>query len=560
MCEIMVNGSVLKQAIISGANNICSQCDRINDLNIFPVPDGDTGTNMSMTISAAVTALEALDSKATVGEVAKATASAMLRGARGNSGVILSLLFRGFAKGLEGKEEASAKDFVKALGLGVDAAYKAVMKPTEGTILTVAREAFEESAKVVKRISDPAQIFEYICDAAEDSLNRTPELLPVLKKAGVVDAGGKGLLVIFEGMLSVIRDGKVIENTGKEINENTESEDAFRSAAAEFDEVINFTYCTEFIVGRDAEIKTPVEDLRAYLETIGDCVVVVDDEEIIKVHVHTEDPGNALQKGLGYGQLLTVKVENMKQQHENAKAENSKKKAKKKLKPQAPTEEMGFVAVAAGDGLEALFKDLGCNTVVSGGQTMNPSTDDIYAAVMATPAKTVFVLPNNKNIIMAAEQTAKIVEDREVIILPTKTIPQGITAMLAFDPDSDAVINRGAMRDAFRTVSTGQVTFAARDSEFGMKKINEGDIIALDNGKLTVSEKTPLKALMKLAKTMIDKNATFVTLIYGEGISDADAEEALAKLEEKYGNDVDINLVNGGQPVYYYILGIEKEQ
>ena len=555
----MVNGAILKQAIISGANNICSQCDRINDLNIFPVPDGDTGTNMSMTISAAVKALEALDSD-NAGEVAKATASAMLRGARGNSGVILSLLFRGFAKGLEGKAEATGKDLAKALGLGVDAAYKAVMKPTEGTILTVAREAFEESAKVIRKTNDPAEVFEVIVEAAEESLNRTPELLPVLKKAGVVDAGGKGLLVIFEGMLSVLRDGVMIENTGKEINESTESEDAFRSAAAEFDEVINFTYCTEFIVGRDAEVTTPVEDLRAYLETIGDCVVVVDDEEIIKVHVHTEDPGNALQKGLGYGQLLTVKVENMKQQHENAKAENNKKKAKKKLKPQEPTEEMGFVAVAAGDGLEALFTDLGCNNVVSGGQSMNPSTDDIYAAVMATPAKTVFVLPNNKNIIMAAEQTAKIVEDREVVILPTKTIPQGITAMLAFDPDSDAFMNKNAMQEAFSTVSTGQVTFAARDSEFGMKKIKEGDIIALDNGKLTVSDKTPNKALMKLAKNMIDKDATFVTLIYGEGISEDEANEALAELEAKFGNNVDINLVEGGQPVYYYILGIEKEQ
>lgn len=556
----MVNGAILKQAIISGANNICSQCDRINDLNIFPVPDGDTGTNMSMTISAAVKALEAVDSD-NAGEVAKVTASAMLRGARGNSGVILSLLFRGFSKGLEGKSEATGKDLVKALGLGVDAAYKAVMKPTEGTILTVAREAFEEGAKAVKNSNDPAEVFQVIRNAAEESLNKTPELLPVLKKAGVVDAGGKGLLVIFDGMLSVFRDGVVLENTGTSYDPSDTSDDAFRSAAAEFDEVINFTYCTEFIVGRDAEITTPVEDLRAYLETIGDCVVVVDDEEIIKVHVHTEQPGNALQKGLTYGQLLTVKVENMKQQHENAKSENDKKKAKKKaLKPQEPSEDIGFVAVAAGEGLEALFTDLGCNNVVSGGQSMNPSTDDIYAAVMATPAKTVFVLPNNKNIIMAAEQTAKIVEDREVIILPTKTIPQGITAMLAFDPDADTVINKGAMQDAFSTVSTGQVTFAARDSEFGMKKIKEGDIIALDNGKLTVSDKTPNKALMKLAKNMIDKSATFVTLIYGEGVSEEEAQEALDELESKFGKDIDINLVNGGQPVYYYILGIEKEQ
>ncbi len=555
----MLTGSMLKQAVISGANNICSQKERINDLNIFPVPDGDTGTNMSMTISEAVKAVSSCESD-NAGEVAKVIASAMLRGARGNSGVILSLLFRGFAKGLEGKETATGKDLVKALGLGVDAAYKAVMKPTEGTILTVAREAFEEGAKIVKKTQDPAEVWAGVCEAADESLQRTPELLPVLKKAGVVDAGGKGLLVIFEGMLSYIKDGVMIEYTASQSTSETSDDDAFRSAAAEFDEVINFTYCTEFIVGRDASITTSPLKLRAYLETIGDCVVVVDDEEIIKVHVHTEDPGKALQRGLQYGQLLTVKVENMRQQHEQAKAENDKRQSKKKLEVAEPTEEIGFVAVASGDGLTTLFTDLGCNQVVSGGQSMNPSTDDIYEAVMATPAKTVFVLPNNKNIIMAAEQTAKIVEDREVIILPTKTIPQGITAMLAFDPDSDAIINKGAMQDAFTNVSTGQITFAARDSEFGMKKIKEGDIIGLDNGKLTVADKSPKKALLKLAKSMITKESEFVTLIYGAGISEQDASEVYDELVLKYGNDVDINLINGGQPIYYYILGIESAQ
>ncbi len=551
----MLTGSMLKQAIISGANNICSQKERINDLNIFPVPDGDTGTNMSMTITAAITALNDCDSD-NAGEVAKVVASAMLRGARGNSGVILSLLFRGFAKGLEGKAEASGKDLVKALGIGVDAAYKAVMKPTEGTILTVAREAFEEGAKAVKKVTDPAKVWSIVCKAASESLDRTPELLPVLKKAGVVDAGGKGLLVIFEGMLSYIKNGKMIEYAEADFSSADTSDDTFRNAAAEFDEVINFTYCTEFIVGRDASITTSPLKLRAYLETIGDCVVVVDDEEIIKVHVHTEDPGKALQRGLQYGQLLTVKVENMRQQHEQQKASNSKSKSK--LEVAAPEEEIGFVSVASGDGLTTLFKDLGCTHVVSGGQSMNPSTDDIYEAVMATPAKTVFVLPNNKNIIMAAEQTAKIVEDREVIILPTKTIPQGITAMLAYDPDSDAVINKGTMQDAFKSVSTGQVTFAARDSEFGMKKIKEGDIIGLDNGKLTVADKTPKKAILKLAKNMIDKDAEFVTLIYGAGISEKDAQEVYDELALKYGNDVDINMIDGGQPIYYYILGVES--
>ena len=553
----MLTGSMLKQAIISGANNICSQKERINDLNIFPVPDGDTGTNMSMTITAALSALKDCDSD-NAGEVAKVVASAMLRGARGNSGVILSLLFRGFAKGLEGKAEANGKDLVKALGIGVDAAYKAVMKPTEGTILTVAREAFEDGAKLIKKTTDPAKVWSGVCKAASESLDRTPELLPVLKKAGVVDAGGKGLLVIFEGMLSFIKDGKMIEYKEIEFSADASSDEVFRNAAAEFDEVINFTYCTEFIVGRDASVTTSPLKLRAYLETIGDCVVVVDDEEIIKVHVHTEDPGKALQRGLQYGQLLTVKVENMRQQHEQQKADNNSRQAKAKLEVQEPTEDMGFVAVASGDGLTTLFTDLGCTHVVSGGQSMNPSTDDIYEAVMATPAKTVFVLPNNKNIIMAAEQTAKIVEDREVVILPTKTIPQGIAAMLAFDPDSDAVLNKGAMKKAFKNVSTGQITFAARDSEFGMKKIKEGDIIGLDNGKLTVAEKSPKKALLKLAKNMIDKNAEFVTLIYGAGISEQDAQEVYDELILKYGEDVDINMIDGGQPIYYYILSVES--
>ncbi|MBQ4105569.1 MAG: DAK2 domain-containing protein [Clostridia bacterium] len=556
----MLTGSLLKQAIISGANNICSQKERINDLNIFPVPDGDTGTNMSMTISEAVKALSSCDSD-NAGEVAKVVASSMLRGARGNSGVILSLLFRGFSKGLEGKNDATGKDLVKALGLGVDAAYKAVMKPTEGTILTVAREAFEHGAKVIKKTTDPAEVWSAVCTAASESLDRTPELLPVLKKAGVVDAGGKGLLVIFEGMLSVIKDGVMIEYAEQaSASASAGDDDTFRSAAAEFDEVINFTYCTEFIVGRDPEVSTSPLKLRAYLETIGDCVVVVDDEEIIKVHVHTEDPGKALQRGLQYGQLLTVKVENMRQQHEQAKAENEKRQEKKKLEVAAPEEEIGFVAVASGDGLTTLFTDLGCAQVVSGGQSMNPSTDDIYDAVMATPAKTVFVLPNNKNIIMAAEQTAKIVEDREVVILPTKTIPQGITAMLAFDPDSDTFINKTNMTEAFKSVSTGQITFAARDSEFGMKKIKEGEIIGLDNGKLTVAEKSPKKALIKLAKSMINKDSEFVTLIYGAGISEQDAQEVYDELVLKFGKDVDINMINGGQPIYYYILGIESAQ
>ena len=550
----MINGQILKKAIISGANNICSQKNHINDLNIFPVPDGDTGTNMSMTIMAAVKEIEKIDSDE-VGVVAKKTASAMLRGARGNSGVITSLFFRGFSSGLEGKKEASGKDLADALALGVDAAYKAVMKPTEGTMLTVGRMAAEAAVEYATPASDVLDVWEVVCEEAENALNLTPTMLPVLKKAGVVDAGGKGILVIFEGMLSVFKSGVVIEATEEAVSES-EEEDSFRSAAAEFDDDITFTYCTEFIVGRDEEVATEPNELRLFLETIGDCVVVVDDEEIIKVHVHTEQPGDALKKGLEFGSLLTVKVENMKEQHKQAKADNAKK-APKKPKFAEPVEDFGFVAVAAGDGITELFSQLGCAQVVSGGQSMNPSTDDIYDAVMATPAKTVYVLPNNKNIIMAAEQTQAIVEDRKVVIVPTRTIPQGMSAMLAFDPDSSTEINKNNMLEAASNVSTGQVTYAARDSEFGTKKIKEGDIIALENGKLTVTDKSIEKALMKLAKKMIDKDKSFVTLISGCDVDEEDAQNVYEMLCDKFSDDVDITFVNGGQPVYYYILSVE---
>ena len=556
----LINGETLKQAIISGANNISSIKARINDLNIFPVPDGDTGTNMSMTITAAAEALKNAE-PADVSETAHITASAMLRGARGNSGVITSLLFRGISKGLEGKTEASGADLISALGLGVEAAYNAVTKPTEGTILTVARMAYEAGNEALENEQDPAALWEIVCEAAADALELTPTMLPVLKKAGVVDAGGKGILTIFEGMLSVIRDGIVVEYEEEAYESEAADDDWFRSAAAEFDQVINFTYCTEFIVGRDPEVETDPNELRLYLETIGDSIVMVADDEIIKVHVHTEQPGNAMQHGLEYGQLLTVKVENMKEQHKKAKEDNDKAKAKAEAKTAPafaePTEDYGFVTVAAGEGLSNLFYELGCANVVSGGQSMNPSTEDILAAVMATPAKKVFVLPNNKNIIMAAKQTVDMVEDREVIIVPTRTIPQGMSALLVFDPDSDAETNVENMMQAAKNVSTGQVTFAARDSEFGSKKIKEGDIIGLDNGKLTVTEKTPNKALYRLAKSMIDKEMSFVTLISGEDVSDEDAQAAVEMLENRFSDQVDITYIKGDQPIYYYIFSVE---
>ena len=546
----MINGQILKQAVISGANNISRRKNSINDLNIFPVPDGDTGTNMSMTVMSAAKALEEYDG-INAGEAAGIVASAMLRGARGNSGVITSLIFRGFAQGLKDMEEVNGKNLAAALGIGVDAAYKAVMKPTEGTILTVARMAYEAGVEAAKEDSSTVFVWQAICDKANEALAITPELLPVLKKAGVVDAGGKGLCVIFEGMLSVIKDGVMVEyDDSAEVTVDT-----FDSAAAEFDEDINFTYCTEFIVGRNPEEETDPQLLRDYLETIGDCVVVVSDEEIIKVHVHTEQPGNALTKGLEFGQLLTTKVENMKEQHKNVK--KSKKAEKEVFTPAEPVDDIGFVAVAAGEGLKELFKDLGCTNVVSGGQSMNPSTDDIYEAVMATPAKNVIVLPNNKNIVLAAEQTVPMVTDRNVVIVPTRTIPQGMTAMLNFDPEISAESNAQLMMDSAQNVGTGLVTFAARSSEFGGKKIKEGDIIALENGKLTITEKSAVKALIKLAKNMVNRDTSFITLIYGEDVSEEDANTAYEELRDKFGSRTDISLVKGDQPVYYFILSVE---
>ena len=562
----MILGSQLKNAIISGSNNIAKHKKQVNDMNIFPVPDGDTGTNMSMTIGAAASELPAFDDDAPAGAVAKKAASLMLRGARGNSGVILSLLFRGISKGLEGKDEASAQDLVDALDIGVDEAYKAVMKPTEGTMLTVARVAAERAREALENGSDdPVAVWDAACIGAAEALEQTPELLPVLKRAGVVDAGGQGVLLIFEGMLSVFRGGIIIESGLSEEEKAQETAEFFRNVAAEFDSEINFTYCTEFVVGRDPEIQKDPLDLRLFLETIGDCVVVVDDDEIIKTHVHTENPGDALQAALQYGQLLTVKIENMKEQHRKAAEENQAQKAaqpaaqeeKKALEPQAPTEELGFISVAAGDGLKSLFTDLGCANVVSGGQTMNPSTEDILEAVLATPAKKVFVLPNNKNIILAAEQTIPLATDREVIVLPTRTIPQGLSAMLAFDSDASAEENKEAMMEAAGNVDTGLVTFAARDSEFDGHNIRHGDILGLKNGKLEYIEKDPVSACVRVARSFTHKHTSFITLIYGEGITQEQAEEAKRILSGKISSDVEITLVEGGQPVYYFIISVE---
>ena len=561
----MINGIDLKNAIISGANNIVRYKTQIDELNIFPVPDGDTGTNMSMTIGSSAAELAKTDSNS-AGEIAKIASSALLRGARGNSGVILSLLFRGFAKGVEGMEELGGSDLVAALGVGVEAAYKAVMKPTEGTILTVARVGCEAGKTAALDNDDPIVVWEAVCKGANEALEKTPELLPVLKRAGVVDAGGKGLCYIFEGMLSVFRDHTIISSETEESESGSEGgkaqeDDFFRNAAAEFDTVINFTYCTQFMVGRSQNCKKDPQELRAFLETIGDCVLVVNDEEVIKVHVHTENPGKALEAGLEYGQLLTVKIDNMKEQHrQNAeKNEAAKEKAPAPPEPQEPKEEVGFVAVAAGNGLKTLFTDLGCAQVVSGGQTMNPSTENLMEAVLATPAKTVIILPNNKNIVMAAEQTIPLVKDRKVIVLPTRTIPQGLSALLAYNPDASVEVNTVGMMEAASGVQTGTVTFAARDSEFGGKRIHEGDTLGLINGKLMLIEKNKdaVHVCTRLTRSMVSRGTSFITLIYGADVTEEMANEACSRIKAKVSKEIEITLVNGGQPIYYFIVSVE---
>ena len=543
----MINGALLRDAFISGAHNISNNRQAVDRLNVFPVPEGETGTNMSMTIGAAALELEK-GSFSSVSEVSAAAASALLRGARGNSGVILSLLFRGFSKGLKGKTEADAKDIAEALKLGGETAYKAGMKPTEGTILTVARLSAEYA--VSSDETDEVKLWAKICEKAKEALDDTPNILPVLKKAGVVDAGGKGLLCIFEGMKHTFETGEIIKS--EEVAESpSEPEEEYNAAAEDLGE-ITFTYCTEFIVMREND-NDPL-NLRSYLETIGDCVVVVDDDEIIKVHVHTNNPGNALQEGLKFGSLTKMKIENMREQHNGQKTTPKKKK----LEKAEPENEYGFVSVAAGEGIENLFRELGADHIVSGGQTMNPSTEDILEAVLATPAKVVFVLPNNKNIIMAAEQTISLVKDRRVCVLPTKTIPQGISAMLSFNPEEEKVErNLLDMSKAAENVATGQITFAARDSDYDGHKIKKGEMLGLENGKVAFTEKELVKAAGRLAKDLYKKDSSFVTIFYGEEVSVEDAEKIEAEVRAKLPDSAEITLVSGGQPVYYVIMSIE---
>ncbi|HJC55026.1 MAG TPA: DAK2 domain-containing protein [Candidatus Gemmiger stercoravium] len=562
----MINGKTLRDAILSGANNISNQRTRVDELNVFPVPDGDTGTNMSMTIGAATQELAALPDSCTVGEASKVAASAMLRGARGNSGVITSLLFRGFSKALQGKQNAEAADLAKALQMGVEAAYKAVMKPTEGTILTVTRLAAE--AAVASTATEVPALWAEVMTAGQAALEDTPNLLPVLKKAGVVDAGGQGILLVFAGMQQVFEGRGMVQ--GEEVapkpklNSDAAGKGVFTDDLMKVEDIKN-GYCTQFLVHKNPDAS--IAKLRAFLESNGDSVVVIEDDDVANCHVHTADPGVMLSEAIKYGYLTNFKIENM---HEQFLA---RQKQGKGLEKQAAAEERsageefvyaavdperpyGFVAVAAGEGLRAVFNDLGVDAVVSGGQTMNPATEDILAAIQSVPAQTVLVLPNNKNIIMAAEQAQKLA-DRKVLVLPTRTVPQGMTAMLNFDPEASAEDNAVNMMAAADKVATGLVTYAARDSEFDGKPIKKGEIMALENGKIVATGSDITKMTYRLARSMKKKDTQFITVISGCDVSEEDAQRTTELVKTKCGGNLEVSHINGGQPVYYYMISVE---
>ena len=540
----VINGADLRRMIISAAANIEIHKQPLNDLNVFPVPDGDTGTNMSMTINAAAGDLRKTEDP-TLDQAAKVAASAMLRGARGNSGVILSLLFRGISKKLKGAEVCDGVLWAAALQEGVDAAYKAVMKPAEGTILTVARLAAAKAMEAAKENNHIEFVHEAAIAEAKVALANTVNQNPVLKKAGVVDAGGKGWLVALEAMLCSLQGEDVIVPEGMSAADVKES--------ANFDdfdtEDITFTYCTEFIIQRENDLDP--EKLRDFLSSLGDSLVLVDDEEIIKVHVHTNDPGKALHEAMDYGSFVTVKIENMRLQH-TEKVMSEQELAPKIADPEKP---LGVVSVCAGEGLADVFMNLGVDQIISGGQTMNPSTQDILEAVNKVPAETVFVLPNNKNIIMAAEQVNALTP-KNVIVIPSKTVPQGVTAMLSFNPEGSIEENTEALTEALATVDTMQITYAARNSDFDGYDIHEGDYLALYGSALFGTSQDIKVLLRSLAEKVRDESKEYVTIYYGADVKEKHAQKA-ADIFADICPDADVNLLSGGQPVYYYLISAE---
>ena len=557
----IIDGALFQRMVIHGSASINAQKQAINDLNVFPVPDGDTGTNMSLTIGTA--AAEAKKKPAgSIGKAASINASALLRGARGNSGVILSLLFRGVSKGLKERDQADGAAFAAALNEGVSAAYKAVMKPAEGTILTVSRLAAAKGAETAQAHNSVEAVLEAAIAEGQIALADTVNQNPVLKKAGVVDAGGKGFLTILQGMLDELRGLPVPEeeDDGLPVKESADF-------AALSEEDITFTFDTVFIVRKTTN--KSIESFRSYLNSIGDSLVIGEDDEAFKVHVHTDTPGAALSEAQKYGTLELAKIENMRTQAEElaagkqAQSTDDLEQVEAELEAQengeaiaAPEKRYGVVAVSAGEGMASVFRDLGVDGVISGGQTMNPSTEDICREIARTPAEVVFVLPNNKNIIMAAQQCQGLIEGKEVVVVPTRTVPQGISAMLVLDPEADTESNAAAMEEARKNVRTSEITYAARDSDFDGFDIHEGDYMALAEGQLFGTDRAIGSLLERLAQADSQQNAEFISIFYGEDVTEDQANEALAIFQRECPN-AEITLLSGGQPVYYYMISAE---
>ena len=548
---------MLAKMFLAGAQNIEAKKEFINELNVFPVPDGDTGTNMSLTIMSAAKEVTAL-SKPDMKELAKAISSGSLRGARGNSGVILSQLLRGFTKSIREEKEIDVLGLAAACSRARDTAYKAVMKPKEGTILTVASGIADKAAQMAEETDDLEVFIPAVIEHAEEVLAKTPDMLPVLKEAGVVDSGGQGLLEVIKGAYDAF--------LGKEIDYSAISPSAGMSVTkinAQDTADIKFGYCTEFIILTEKEFtETDEHEFKAYLSSIGDSIVCVADDDVVKIHVHTNDPGLAIQRALTYGQLSRMKIDNMREEHqeklirdaEKLAAEEAEKEAQKKAKE--PRKPMGFITVSIGEGLNEIFKELGADYIIEGGQTMNPSTEDMLNAIDQVNADTVFILPNNKNIVLAANQAKALVEDKEIIVIPTKTVPQGITAIINFMPDADAKMNEETMLEEIQRVKSGQVTYAVRDTHIDDKEIHEGDIMGIgDKGILAVGKgiEETTKAMLE---QLVDEESELISLYYGEEVKEEDAEQLIQEIEELY-PDVDVDAHFGGQPIYYYVLAVE---
>lgn len=548
-----VDAKILGRMFLSGAKNLEAKKEWINELNVFPVPDGDTGTNMTLTIMSAASEVSAL-SDPDMKSLAKAISSGSLRGARGNSGVILSQLLRGFTKVIEKYDQIDAPIFARAFERAVETAYKAVMKPKEGTILTVAKGVSDKASEIAEDSESLECFFTDVIAEAEKVLARTPDLLPVLKEAGVVDSGGQGLVEVLKGAF----DGYL----GKEIDLNFEKPSVkltgSRPVSAE-ESNIKFGYCTEFIIMLEKEFtEKDEEEFKEYLMSIGDSLVVVADDDIVKVHVHTNDPGEAIQKALTYGQLSNMKIDNMRLEHHEKVIKEAEKMAAQQAanKISKPEKEVGFISVSAGDGMGEIFKELGADYLIQGGQTMNPSTEDMLEAIEAVNAKNIFILPNNKNIILAANQARDLTEDKNIVVIPAKTIPQGISAMIAYVPEKTVEENTAEMMEAIENVKTGQVTYAVRDTRIDDKEIHQGDIMGIgDKGILAVGQDIQ-RVAVEMTEKMTDDDSELISIYYGAEVTEADAEEISSRLEELY-PDYDIEINYGGQPIYYYVISVE---